>query len=523
MTQSSNRAWKYMLIPGRHHTLTRFQADWIKGCYRGYWKDNRGDPIFIDANTTFIFAVTSANHHTTRRNPISSQHRVSQIELFGKIEQLEVLVATLADVPMNDRFATHVIDMVRVDLEIDLTPDNTLVAVSTAVGDQYRALGYRTGGLELDVPGTLLAWDLVTEAEDDNWSLFASEAHPSSVDLWTRYGLVSKVRQIFNDNIVSGQDGSLTDTRLYGTYAQAFEESASRKWSQIREWVVPGRIVDVGCATGQLLVEAGKDERLSQSDLVGIESDRWLHSQAVHRAEQGDFGNPNTVFYRRNILNGDTFLPKSVDTTITAALTHEIYSYGERDADLDKITKAIARHTRSGGVWINLDVCGPSDGDQIVLLELSTEDGMDTPAIEDIQSLASEIASARLKASSSWSRLLQFKQDWSGLSKLPWSGVIIRKGIVRTTLKDAMEFMLHKDYTENWLSELHESFTYRDWETWVSEVNRAGFEVAPGSGTYLNEWIVANRFDNVGKLTTEDGHTLPWPATHMCLVAQQTR
>lgn len=523
----SNKPWQYVLFPGRHHTLTKYQAEWINGCKDGRWNDSNENPIVTDENTIWIFAITSSNHHTTRRNPVQIQRRISQIELFGNQEDITVLITSLPDVTPNERFAEHVISAVHADLGITLTPDNTLVAVSTVIGEQYKTLGYPIGGIENDAsPEDIITpWQLVEDVARGNKEKFNVFAHPSSKTVWEKYDLFTQVKQVFSDGVVSNEDGALTDTRAYSSYAQAFEESAQRKWSQISSFVVPGRILDIGCATGQLLIEAGRDIRFSQSDLIGIEPDRWLHAKAVNRAEQGEFDNVNTFFYRKNILNGDVFAPKSIDTTITAALTHEIYSYGNEDADLDKLTSLISSHTRPGGVWINLDVCGPANGNQMVTLKLNMFDGKDVPIIESIENYSASEIQDMLGESSTWSRLRQFHHDWPIISKRKWSGVIstdpMEPGVIRLSLKDAMEFMLHKDYTDNWCSELHESFTYRDWDTWVTAVTLAGFTVAPGSGTYVNEWIVANRFDTVATLMDLDAHAMAWPAVHMCLVAEK--
>ena len=117
---STDSSWKYILFPGRHHALTRYQAEWIKDCREGKIKDNTGKVIKVDDDVKWIFVVTSANHHTTRRNPVAVSRRIAQVELFGKQEGIDILVSTLSDVSDNLRFAEHVIASVHVDLGISL-------------------------------------------------------------------------------------------------------------------------------------------------------------------------------------------------------------------------------------------------------------------------------------------------------------------------------------------------------------------------------------------------------------------
>ena len=52
---------------------------------------------------------------------------------------------------------------------------------------------------------------------------------------------------------IDTDDGDITATRDYATYRAAFENNAWRKVSEFADAVRPGRIVDVGCATGQTI------------------------------------------------------------------------------------------------------------------------------------------------------------------------------------------------------------------------------------------------------------------------------
>ena len=512
------KTWKHVIVPGRHHAMTRFQAQWIEGCKKGQWTDSQGETVLTDDDTIWIFPVTSANHHTTRRNPIPLERRVAQVELFAYAEKLRALIVPIPDVSESSRFASHVLSAIHAATGIAPTPKDTLVAVSTPVGDLYRELGFHIGGIENDGPeGTATAWDAALAGAGGDTHAFRNLAHPASVDVWGRYELGELVASVFADAVVSGEDGGLTITRSYATYAASFETSAARKWEQIKGWVRPGRIVDVGCASGQLLAEAGKD--FPTSDMIGVETDRWLHAEAVHRAEQGAFPNPNTSFYRRNILAGEVFTPGSVDTTITIALTHEVFSYGQRDKDLTALMDTILKHTRVGGVWINLDVAGPKDPGRIVHLRVPTNDGENLGS-PDLDSLTGPQVKEHLEKASTFARLLAFADGYPKLSGQEFKLNILEPGLVSITLGSAMEFLLHKDYPDNWQSELHETFTYRNWEQWEKDLDAKGWQALPGSGGFLNEWIAKNRLDPVAELLDPaTGERIPWPDTHVLFAA----
>ena len=95
---------------------------------------------------------------------------------------------------------------------------------------------------------------------------------------------------------------------------RAFDEGAERKYQQVREFVVPGRIVDVGCCTGAILRQMTLDQRLRESDFYGVEVAATLYRECVFRKEQGYFANPNVFFYQRNIVVRPLFPPASVNT-----------------------------------------------------------------------------------------------------------------------------------------------------------------------------------------------------------------
>ncbi|WP_416900424.1 class I SAM-dependent methyltransferase [Micromonospora echinospora] len=507
---------RYLLFPGRHHLLTRFQADYLRRLATG------GDPAPADGGgTTLVWAVTSANHENTRRNPVPYHRREAAIERFSVLTGLRSVVVPVFDTAETDRFAEVTLKNVAAATGRELTPADTVVACSTPeVAAMYERLGFTIAGVEAEVePPPARPWDVLLRlaAGDPTWR---DLAHPATVDVYRRYRLDDLVRAVVNDPVV-GEEGGLTATRDYRTYAEAFADAAQRKWSAVREHVRPGRIVDVGCGAGAVLELADREPALRESDLIGVEVARHLFEECVHKKAQGFFTNPNVFFYRRNVLGGAVFAPRSVDTTLTFALTHEIWSYGDRMASLRRFVQAIYDHTVPGGVWINSDVCGPDGRDRTVRLRLSTEDGANPERPRtDLASLPPEEVAAYVGGLSTRARLDQFAVDYP----FPFTYRPAPEpsgAVVEMTLGDAMDFLTRKDYTDNWLSETREQFCgleYADWKALLADV---GFEVDPASGTTRNDWIVSNRLAPVAGLSTPDGRALDWPVTHVFLVARR--
>ncbi len=496
---------RFVLFPGRHHLLTRFQAGYLRG-------------LAGEGRRTVVWAVTSANHQNTKRNPVGYDRRQAAIERFSVQEGLRSLVVPVFDTAHTGRFAEVTLKSVESVLGQTLAPHDTVVACSTPeVAAMYAELGFEIAGVEAEHdPAPDRPWDVLLRlaAGDPAWR---DLAHPASLDVYDRYRLEEQVAQVVNDPVV-GEEGGLTTTRDYRTYAEAFEASAERKWDLVRRHVRPGRIVDIGCGAGAVLALADREPALRESDLIGVEVARHLFEECVHRKAQGWFTNPNVYFYCRNVLGGAVFPARSVDTTLTFALTHEIWSYGQRMDSLRRFAQAIYDHTVPGGVWINSDVCGPDNRSRRVRLALQGA-GAGPPAgpPADLTGLSREEIAALVEGLPARARLDRFVADFH--FPLPFDA--LPDGTVDIALSDAMEFLTHKDYPDNWLSEAHEQFCGLEFADWKALLTDIGFEVDDASHAWRNDWIVEHRLDPVARLSAEDGTPLPWPDTHVLLVARR--
>lgn len=151
---------RFVLFPGRHHLLTRFQADYLRRL--------AGD------EATVVWAVTSANHENTRRNPVAYHRREAAIERFSVLSGLRSLAVPIFDTAYTDAFAEVTLKSIAVATGLELTPADTVVACSTPeVAKLYERLGFAIALVEADpdLPGRrngrgtcCCAWPPVTRA-----------------------------------------------------------------------------------------------------------------------------------------------------------------------------------------------------------------------------------------------------------------------------------------------------------------------------------------------------------------------
>ncbi|MBW3596478.1 MAG: class I SAM-dependent methyltransferase [Planctomycetes bacterium] len=536
----------HLLFPGRHHLLTGFQLDYLTWTTSGdpaELRDVDGKPLDlatpIDA---VIWAISSANHANTRRNPLPAHRREAAIEEFARDLDVPSFVYLIDDLGHTPRYAEYVLKKIEVDSQgrFRLTPENAVVGCSTPqVIAMFERLGFRILPFELtdreqETYADLRPWDLIeslveTGLAGREWRTdrtFVTKTARATRRMFDKYGYGDLIVDLHRRPILT-DDGDLTATRNYNTYVRSFDEGAPRKYAQIGHLILPGRIVDIGCCTGSLIREMTRDDRLRESDFYGIEVARPLYAECLHRKEQGAFQNENVFFYQRDFAAGPIFPEGSVNTFTTVALTHEIESYGGRDSLLHFLD-LLYRQTAMGGRWVNLDVLGPEDRDETVYLRLRRDDGVEENAAgREFDADDREALRAYLAKLSTYGRFQRFARDFrreEGYEMHYREAALAGEPLIELRLEDACEFLSKKDYLDNWQSELHERFCFWSFADWRAAVEQAGFRINPTSHAFVNDWLVENRYrgqaDLLAKVNGEPA-PLPYPPTHFVLAADK--
>lgn len=535
----------YLLFPGRHHLLTDFQLDylaWVTCGDPAELRDVNGAPLELSTPIkAVIWAVTSANHANTRRNPLPAHRREAAIEEFARDLDVPSYVYLIDDLGPTARFAEYVLKKIEVDSQgrFRLTPQNTVVGCSTpSVIALYEALGFRILPFELadrerETYADQRPWELIeglvqTGLAGRPWRTertYMTKVARATRRLYEKYNYGDAIIDLHRRPLLTA-DGDLTATRDYNVYVRSFDEGAPRKYERIREFVLPGRIVDIGCCTGSLIREMTRDDRLRESDFYGIEVARPLYAECLHRKEQGAFANDNVFFYQRDFAAEPIFPEASINTFTTVALTHEIESYGGRAA-LENFLRLLYQQTAIGGRWVNFDVLGPDDRDQMIYMKLRSDDGVNDDPRREYPPEEREALRQYLLTLSTAGRFRRFARDFrreEGYT-LPYRETTTQgEPLIELRLEDACEFLSKKDYPDNWRSEMHERFCFWSFADWRAALEQVGFRVHPTSYAFVNQWLVEHRYRGQADLFTKSRGALtplPYPPTHIVFAADK--
>lgn len=549
----------HLLFPGRHLLNTKFQEDYLWEVLRlplGKLNLLNSGRLKPDEKIgSIIFAVTSSNQANSRYNPIAFHHRVINVDRFAR--QYKEMIGVnykifgIPRFPHTDKFSEYVMKEIFEVSESDLrlTPENTVVLCSTkSLIDQYSNLGFsiltaeydpEEGVIKADTPIDIIK-QIVEHGEyfDQNKNLTDKMARTTLQFLGDFPDVVKKILRLWRDPLLT-DSGSLTEERNYSTYAYGMnhENLINLKYQDIVGAVKEGKIADEGCADGALMIKLSKD--FPDSDIIGIEITTEFTARCEERLRAGEFDGSFVYFHQRNLLE-KIFEDNSIDTTICNSTTHELWSYAEKGESLMGYLKMKYDQTAKGGRIVIRDVVGPEDKESVVYMELCDSDGSNDNIF--LQPEKKEDLAIHLSKLSTYARFLRFAEDYlSGMrsggkrgedSKIRFEEVSIAgKRYIRLRLKDAVEFITKKDYTDNWNSELNEEFAFWGFSEWKANLGLAGFRIIENpnepeasSREYSNTWIVDNRWKGKVKffrLEKDELEEISYPPTNMVLIGEK--
>jgi hypothetical protein len=489
----------------------------------------------IDGKTRLgelIIAITSANQAAfSRYNPVPFHVRAIGADRFANqfADAPHKIVAVQHWPPLDAaRFCRHLLSAVREDSEsaVELLPANTVVICSQPdVIAGWLDLGFAVVDAELrdhEKTPHLVLRDIV--AHHNIWRELATNAdlHPLTRQLFSEYPAVpTRIERLWKDPILNSND-SLTDNRDYQVYNNAMANDAiiKLKWHDIADHIVDGLIVDEGCADGSLLVLAAA--AFPDADFIGIDLAREMLTRCHARLAAGQYGEAFVHFHQRNLIDA-IFRDNSVSTTICNSTAHELFSYCDGVATLDRYLGLKFKQLRIGGRLLIRDVIGPNDKHATRIVRLRASDGAND--VDELLANKSDRAAAKLQRLSTAARFRIFLSDFVAVQHAAESApeqvsADESEAVWRMSARLASEFRAHVDYLESWKSEVQEQFAFFSFADWTALLERHGFTVVrPASRAYCSEWLAKNRFANRVTIEGESSDD-PMP-TNVVLVAEK--
>ncbi|MDY6789293.1 MAG: methyltransferase, partial [Candidatus Nanohaloarchaea archaeon] len=305
-----------------------------------------------------------------------------------------------------------------------------------------------------------------------------------------------------------------TDGRDYDVYVELMSNEGvlEVKYNDIKEFLQPGKIVDDGCGDGALLMRVSED--FSDSKLVGVDLSKEMILRAYKREERGDYGDADIDFTISDVQSDFEDVGKA-DSVIASSICHEIWSYENGEEDLQNYFNSKYRQLKENGRLIIRDVIGPFEKNKTVWAWFNDENGFNTGALTLSEN--SELQEMHLDSLSTLARFKRFLRDFymrdltDRLSefeeRLYREDDASQTPLFKVNKDIAVEYMLTKDYTDNWMNEMREEFTFWTPQHYEEALEEAGFEVIHRD-VYTNEWIEENRFEGKAELYEEIGMVL---------------
>lgn len=294
----------------------------------------------------------------------------------------------------------------------------------------------------------------------------------------------------------------LAKGRDFGAYRAGMDASKEVKLAELLPHVVPGRIVDGGCASGTFL--AALAERYPMSELIGVDYSTTFLAEAVRR-----FRNcPNVGIVRGRVEDLDVLVTEPATTVILASILHEVHSYnGYDETPVHRALTAASRVLAPGGRLLIRDGIAPDRA--VVALECSQFDGASTGSIAELSTEA---------------MFYRFRAEYRGGIGVPadhgWQQRYRSQNWLLRA-RDAYEFLAKKDYRANWEQEVQEEYGFWREREWRAALERAGLEIRVFQKP-VNPWIVEHRFQ--GHVWLRDPISraeLPHLPTHCVIVAEK--
>jgi hypothetical protein len=295
------------------------------------------------------------------------------------------------------------------------------------------------------------------------------------------------------------------DAAAYAAYFAGMDASMQQKVAYTTaHFPTRGVVADMGSGSGLGTYQLARLH--PHLELVGVDINpvSVARSREAHRL-------PNLRFLEGDV-GAPIFPPGSLDGILDSSVFHHLTSFNGFDAG--RVRAALAAQVEQlkvGGVVVVRDfVVGR--GPPVVLLDLPEGDGAEEGPVPALSTAALFLRFAAGFRSS-------VNPDWPvPHARVPGAPPGFRRFKLARRL--AAEFLLRKDYREDWDAELLEEYTYFTQGEFEEAFRRLGLRILVSQEVH-NPWIVAHRFEGRVAWSDPSGARLPFPPTNFVIVGEK--
>lgn len=294
------------------------------------------------------------------------------------------------------------------------------------------------------------------------------------------------------------------DLDAYASYFAGMEKSAQQKVAlTTAHFPSSGTLVDMGCGSGKTTHDLAS--LYAGLALVGVD----VNPVTVAWASQ-HYVRPNLSFVAGDIAD-PLFAPGTLTGILDSSVLHHVTSFnGFSNRRLEDLCDHQVAALQQGGVLVVRDFVVP-EGPAEVVLEVATDDGAETGPVPQLSTAALFEKFAQ-----------EFRSSLNLAGPVPYARVecpVPGRARFRVSLRAATEFILRKDYREDWAAELLEEYTYWRQAEFEAALSHRNMRVAV-SVPIWNPWIIENRMQ--GRVRLFDGEReLAFPATNYLVVGEK--
>ncbi len=300
-------------------------------------------------------------------------------------------------------------------------------------------------------------------------------------------------------------------TEAYSHYFAGMDKTMRQKVALVASFFpTKGRIADMGSGSGSGSYDlASLYPNLS---VIGVDLDP---NTVKYAAEQ--YRRPNLVFEIGDIAE-QNYPAESFDGILNSSVLHHVTTFsGYSRARLTPLLDAQTAMLREGGILVIRDFVAPEDSPDI-FLDLPAD-----PLTRPHPGAAGELA--RMSPAQLFEKfIVDFRTERYAKGGGPFAKLdaLAEGGIrYRTDLRTAVEFVLHKDYRENWDLEIREEYTYFSKSEFEAEFERRGLRIVLSRYLY-NPWVIRHRFAGQFEMRSIENGLLPYPPTNYIIVGEKT-